>query len=119
MRITLPWPYKGLSPNDRPHPMAKAAATKRYRKAVAGLAMEAGVHLRKGAVGLRVTFHAKRFGPLPDRDNCIAAFKAGQDGLADALRVNDRDLTVSHTLSAERAVGGMVVVEVLFLGDAE
>lgn len=114
MLITLPWPYKGLSPNDRPHRMAKAAATKRYRRDVAGIALSAGAHLHKAAKGLHITFHPKTFGPAPDRDNCIASFKAGQDGLADALRVNDRDLTVGYTLSDKRVTGGQVIVEVIW-----
>lgn len=42
-------------------------------------------------------------------DNCIAAFKAGQDGLADALGVNDRDLTVNYEMGDRCKDGGVIV----------
>ena len=41
-----------------------------------------------GDVHLRVTHHPKP-GRAPDQDNAIASFKAYQDGLADALGVDD------------------------------
>lgn len=112
MRVHLPWPPLGLSPNDRVHHMAKARATKKYRAACAFEAMAVGAHKAGKATGLKVIFHPKARGPVPDKDNCIAAFKAGQDGLADALRVNDRDLNVTHEISAVRS--GSVVVEIQF-----
>ena len=104
-RIFLPWPDKSLWPNGRPHWAEKAKATKAYR--FAAKAMLCGCP--PGAV--RVTFCPKPLGPMPDRDNCIAAFKAGQDGIADALGVNDRDLTVSHVFG-DRCKDGAVIVEV-------
>ena len=105
MRVILDWPYAALWPNARPHWAAKAKATKAYRFA-------AKVLLCGAAVGpVRVTFCPKSRGPMPDRDNCIAAFKAGQDGLADALRVNDRDLTVTYEMG-ERCKDGGVIVEI-------
>lgn len=105
-RVILDWPYAALWPNARPHWAAKAKATKAYRFA-------AKVMLCGAEVGpVRVTFCPKSRWPMPDRDNCIAAFKAGQDGLADALRVNDRDLTVTYEMG-ERCKDGGVIVEIL------
>jgi hypothetical protein len=104
-RVVLPWPYAALWPNKRPHWSEKAKATRAYRFAAKSLLLGADV----GEV--RVTFCPKPMGPLPDRDNCIAAFKAGQDGIADALRVNDRDLTVTHCMG-ERCKDGAVIVEI-------
>jgi hypothetical protein len=104
-RVVLPWPYYGLWSNHRPHWAQKARATRSYRFAAKALALGADV----GEV--RVTFCPKSRGPLPDRDNCISAFKAGQDGIADALRVNDRDLTVKHFMG-ERCKDGAVIVEI-------
>ncbi|WP_226552959.1 hypothetical protein [Celeribacter naphthalenivorans] len=50
---------------------------------------------------------------MPDLDNAVASFKAGQDGLADALGVNDRDLNGSIThLIGDRCKDGAVIVEV-------
>lgn len=110
-RIFLDWPYDALWPNKRPHWAAKAKATKAYRFAAKckTLGAEIGV--------IRVTFCPKPFGPMPDRDNCIAAFKAGQDGIADALGINDRDLTVIHEFG-DRCKDGGVIVDILPLEKA-
>lgn len=103
---TLPWPYEALWPNARPHWAAKAKATKAYRFAAKSMC-------RGAAPGvIRVTFCPKPFGPMPDKDNCIAAFKAGQDGIADALKVNDRDLVFVHEFGG-RCKEGAVIVEIL------
>jgi hypothetical protein len=61
---------------------------------------------------IRVTFCPKPKGPAPDMDNCIAAFKAGADGLADALGVNDRHLRFAYEFG-ERCKDGGVIVEIL------
>lgn len=113
-RIVLPWPYEGLWPNDRAHWAAKARATKAYRLASAAIAREAGWH-KLPPLPLRVTFCPKPMGPLPDRDNTISAFKAAQDGLADAFRVNDRELQITHDMG-DRCKGGAVIVEILTSG---
>lgn len=101
----LPWPYPALWPNGRFHWAAKAKATKAYRFTAKCLALGADVS------PIRVTFCPKSRGPKPDMDNCIAACKALQDGLADALRVNDRDLTVTYHMG-ERCKDGAVIVEI-------
>ena len=109
MIVTLPWPYKGLSPNDRMKFMAEARAVKAYRKDCAWLAIEAGA--RKAflnSLAMKVTFSPPRAGF--DKDNCIAAFKAGQDGLADAIGAYDRLFGVTHEM-AEPVKGGRVAVE--------
>lgn len=102
-RIFLDWPYEALWPNKRPHWAAKAKATKAYRFAAKCLVGNAEPGL------IRITFCPKSRGPIPDRDNCIAAFKAGQDGIADALKVNDRDLTVIHEMGGRCKDGGVIV----------
>lgn len=113
MRIQLPWPLKGLSPNDRVHWRAKSRATRRYRGIAAWTVVEHRRHAMKGPYALRVVFCPKSRGPVPDKDNCIASFKAGQDGIADALRVNDRDLTVTHEMG-ERCKDGAVLVFITY-----
>ena len=105
MRIVLPYPFPALWPNKRPHWSAKARATRSYRFTTK-LAANGS---KPGAI--RVTFCPKPFGPPPDMDNCIAAFKAGQDGLADAMGVNDRDLRFSYEMGS-RCKDGAVIVEV-------
>ena len=45
-----------------------------------------------------------------DRDNMIAAFKAGQDGLADALGIDDAILVPTYD-TGEPVKGGRVDIE--------
>ena len=105
MRIVLPYPPPALWPNKRPHWSAKARATRSYRqwaKLAANGAKPGRVHL---------IFCPKPFGPAPDRDNAIAAFKAGFDGLADAMGINDRNLKFTDEIG-NRCKDGAVIVEI-------
>lgn len=101
----MPWPFPALWPNKRPHWSAKARATRSYRFTAKCFALGAEV----GPITL--TFCPKPLGPKPDLDNCIAAAKSLQDGLADAFGVNDRDLTVKYRMG-ERCKDGAVIVEI-------
>ena len=47
-----------------------------------------------------------------DDDNMLAAFKAGRDGLADALGIDDNRFVTQISVSGETAKGGMVRVEI-------
>ena len=108
--FNLPWPPSALSPNGRLHWSKLAKAKKSYRAACANTAIsQGGRKLTADALAVRVTFVP------PDRrardtDNMIASVKAGLDGLADVLGVDDSkwQLTISRT----DEVGGMVKVEV-------
>ena len=104
-RFVLPYPYPALWPNKRPHWSAKARATRSYRwmtKIAANGAKPGKVHL---------ILCPKPFGPVPDRDNFISACKSCQDGLADAMGVNDRDLIVTYEMG-NRCKDGAVIVEI-------
>ena len=109
--FTLPWPPRELSPNTRhAHWSQLARAKKRYRSACA---LHAQVQGARRMEVKRLQVHL-RFVP-PDRrardlDNCIASMKAGLDGLADVLGVDDSRWRLSAELAP--APGGMVVVEV-------
>lgn len=110
MNLVLPWPPKELSSNARLHFMALARAKKRYRTACAWTAVAQGAR-RIDAERLKVHLV---FVP-PDRrarddQNCMAAMKAGLDGLADVLGVDDSLWATSYEMSS--TVGGMVRVEV-------
>lgn len=111
MRIIAPWP-KGLSPNDRLTRYAKARAVKAYRAQIGWLAIEAGAKRMSGPLSVTVTFCPIGRGPNPDRDNCIAAFKAGQDGLADALGINDRDMMPTYAMG-ERCKSGAIIIDII------
>jgi hypothetical protein len=62
-----------------------------------------------GKVPLRLIVHARQYGPLPDADNCIAAMKAYQDGIADALGINDRHFSAPTVSFSDRRTGRFVI----------
>lgn len=111
MQVILPWPPKELSPNARLHWTKVSKAKKAYRDACYYLALQAGAKSFKasGKVAIDLTFYP------PDRrhrddDNMLAAMKAGRDGLADALGVNDHKFKTSFEVAEE--IGNFVRVEV-------
>ena len=63
-----------------------------------------------GDVRLEVEFFPPDNRPR-DRDNMIAAFKAGQDGLADAWKVNDRRIVCEYKVNQQKI--GMVKIKLI------
>lgn len=109
MILTMPWPIlRGLSPNHRVHWAAKAKAKKSLRAAWAWEATKQGARrMEAGKLAVSLTFVP------PDRrardmDNMLASCKAGLDGLADVLGVDDRHWSLSLAVADE--VGGFVRV---------
>jgi crossover junction endodeoxyribonuclease RusA len=112
MTLIFPWPYKGLSPNDRPHRMELARIKKRYRSACGWTAVSQGAGPMK-AEALKV--HLVFYPPTNrnrDEDNLVAAMKSGLDGLADVLRVDDSRWKLTHEIAPQLLAGGMVRVEI-------
>jgi len=113
MTFTFPWPTKALSPNWRGHWAQKAAAVKAYKTACRRIVGETVVTPSflppdaTMAVLMRFYPPSKRH---YDWDNLLASMKAGLDGMADALGVDDNIFRPSIEVMAE--VRGMVVVEV-------
>ena len=110
--VCLPWPPKELSPNARTHWATKARIAKRYRATCHILAKQARLQAGEGPIHLVVTFAP------PDRrhrddDNCTGAFKAGRDGVADAMGVDDSRFRVTASISTEPVKGGCVVLTIL------
>ena len=108
---TFPWFPKALSNNgSHGHWAPRAKATKIYRMACAYQAMSQGWRpVEWQAVMVHVVFFP------PDRrrrgaTNCLDSFKAGLDGIADVLGVDDSKFRVSFELAT--VVGGMVRVTV-------
>lgn len=105
----MPWPsLKPLSPNWRGHWAEKSRAKKTFRQVWWAEALHQGAK-KIDAESLKVTLE---FFP-PDKrhrdwDNCIASCKAGFDGLADAIGVDDSKWTVTHSISEQ--IGGFVRV---------
>ncbi len=96
LTIKLPFPPAILNPNARPHHLRLAAEKKKYRQWCRLECTAWGVNRFKAdQIHLHIEFHppnARR----RDRDNLIAAFKAGQDALSDALGVDDSLFHVSY-----------------------
>ena len=108
---TFGWPPRECSPNWRGHWAKKAPATKRYKLACWALAREARlVAPAEGPINLRIEFVPPDRRPR-DLDNMLASCKAMLDGIADALRVNDKRFTLA--LSVSQDIGGMVRVEIV------
>jgi crossover junction endodeoxyribonuclease RusA len=112
VKLTLPWPPAGLSPNARhAHWSTLAREKKRFRNACAMTARQQGaakLEADRIAVSLRFVPPDRR---ARDLDNCIAAMKSGLDGLADVIGVDDSRWELAAAIAAGE-VGGMVKVEV-------
>lgn len=111
MNVTLPWPPKDLSPNSRIHWSRRSKAAKAYRRACHVLTLEAGIRGVdwEGDIHLWIDFYP------PDRrhrddDNMIAAFKAGRDGMADAMGLDDKRFRIHPYVKSE--IGGMVKIRI-------
>lgn len=107
-QILLPWPARALSPNARGHWSQKSRAAKAYRMQCFLFAKKAGLVAPAGRILLQLEFlppTARR----RDDDNLLASFKAGRDGLADALGIDD-SLFVSQVQIGEVHRGGAVRV---------
>ncbi len=111
MELTLPWPPAACSPNARVHWTRKRKAAKSYRAACHLLAKQAGIKAPEGGALLKLEFVP------PDRrrrddDNLLAMFKAGRDGLADALGIDDNVFATQIRVSKETIKGGAVRVRI-------
>lgn len=113
--IELPWPPKELTPNfkRRKHWSAYRLKSLKYREDCAWLVKQhlLSEGLAVSPAGLRltsVTFyppdHRKR-----DDDGMIGAFKAGRDGVADALGVDDHSFRPAYHFG-EPVKNGKVVI---------
>ena len=111
MTVMLGWPPKKLSPNAMPHPMELKRLKKTYRLACYFTALQAagvGKWTKEGDIRAHLVFvpptrHQR------DEDNLIDSMKAGLDGLAEALGVNDKRFRLSHEVSPD--IGGYIVVK--------
>lgn len=112
--VVLAWPTRGLSPNDRVHWRALAAAKRRFRRLCWGEALEQRAAVRfwsqfdgTAPLQLRLTFcppDRRRY----DRDNLVARMKAGIDGLCDALQIDDSRFAEVVAAMGEPTKGGCV-----------
>ncbi len=95
MIVRLSWPEKLLWPNG---PAGNKFAVSRAKKAARNDAGWAAIQARQqygipsceGEIPVTLIVYAKPKGPLPDKDNCIAAIKVQIDAIAEQIGVNDR-----------------------------
>ena len=109
--VRLPWPPHELSPNYHGKLRHKLRTRKGYRDQVTYLAMEAKLRspCDEGKIALKLEFYP------PDRrerddDNLVSSFKHGRDGLAIALRIDDKRFRTVPTFHDEVVRGGAIIV---------
>lgn len=113
INLTLPWPPKDLSPNARVHWTKRSKAAKAYRKECGWHVVAAGPRPKfapSGLITLDIEFVEPDKRYRRDLDNMLASIKAGIDGIADALGVNDRRFV--FRIARSEAIGGMVRVRI-------
>lgn len=110
MKIMLPWPPTGLSPNARNHWAKTAKLKKQYREACAWQAKEQMLGpIQANSLHLTITFVPPTRRAY-DLDNALARMKSGLDGLADVLKVDDKHWTL--TIKKGEGIGGFVQVHI-------
>ena len=96
VELILLFPPRILNPNNRAHWSTKAKAAKSYKRECWAVAKHSGWFGREFTpkVHLWIDFYPPDKRPYDD-DNIAAAFKAGRDGIASALGIDDKRF-VSH-----------------------
>ncbi|MGH8464073.1 MAG: endodeoxyribonuclease RusA [Pseudomonas sp.] len=109
--LTLPWPPSLCSPNARAHWTKKSRAAKSYRAQCYLITHNARLAVPAGQIMLSLEFIPpdKR---RRDDDNLVAMFKAGRDGMADALGIDDNVFATQIRVSKETTKGGAVRVQI-------
>tara|TARA_B100000424_G_scaffold83609_1_gene62574 strand:+ start:40 stop:468 length:429 start_codon:yes stop_codon:yes gene_type:complete len=116
IELVLGWPPSDLSPNARLHWAKLARAKKTYRKDCFSVSKEQLKKYKYDALPETLILEMTFMPPDRrnyDRDNLVARMKAGIDGLADALRIDDKRFnTVISTLD-QNYLGGFVRIRIL------
>tara|TARA_B100000085_G_scaffold277523_1_gene298056 strand:- start:449 stop:865 length:417 start_codon:yes stop_codon:yes gene_type:complete len=114
--IVLGWPPSDLSPNARLHWAKLAKAKKIYRKDCYSVSKEQLKKYKFNELPEKLVLEMTFIPPNKrnyDRDNLVARMKSGIDGLADALRINDKRFnTVISTMDTD-TLGGFVRIRIL------
>jgi crossover junction endodeoxyribonuclease RusA len=116
--IDLPWP-QGLFPNQRLPDWQKTKLIREHRQyaylltrsALATMTKRGEPHiLPEGDIPLWIIGYPKPSGKIGDDDNLISACKAGRDGIAEALRIDDkRFITQPVEWRARRQFGALKI----------
>ena len=117
-RISLPWPAKELNPNSRSSWRRKAEAARDARNAAYILALDtlspfwdtSGELNLDGDLQLTLVLHPpnkRRF----DQDNIVAANKAQQDSVCQALGIDDHSIKRTIIEWGDVKKGGEILLE--------
>jgi crossover junction endodeoxyribonuclease RusA len=115
MTIELPFPAKILWPNGRGHHMARHRAAKKHRQwahDVTLAALGGKKPVLADRIRLSITVYPKTRNAI-DFDNALAAQKAYLDGIALALKVDDKRFDLPQLQFGEPVKDGRVVVDIL------
>ena len=109
--LYLDWPPRQLSPNARLHWAAKAKLVKAYRNACGWKVRADGIgKIVADTVHVAMTFYPPTKAHY-DLDGLISRMKAGLDGVADVIGVDDSKWTLSASKAAPIGKEGMVKLE--------
>lgn len=108
--MTLPWPPKELSPNARVHWRQKHKHAKAYRRTCGLIVLALDASRLTGKKYFWVTFCPPNRRSYDD-DNLLARFKAGRDGIADGLGIDDKNFITTITIG-NPVPGGAVRVHI-------
>ena len=92
LRVVLPWPAHGLSPNARCHWVVKGKLVLIARR-IAYAETRRKTDGRRAVPDGRIGYRCSFFPPdrrARDEDNLIASLKSSLDGIAQALRIDDK-----------------------------
>ena len=116
IELVLGWPPSDLSPNARLHWAKLARAKKQYRNACFSVSKEQLKKINTDSIPEKLVLEMTFIPPdrrSYDRDNLVARMKSGIDGLADALKINDKRFnTVISTMDTDY-LGGFVRIRIL------
>lgn len=117
MIVELPWPPRELSPNAREgHWSVRRRASNSYRESAYWLTKSKAVDIVDSEYpvdGSQVLLQIQFFPPdkrKRDLDNMLASVKAGLDGIADALQINDQRFALNISRGSP-VKGGKVMVK--------
>lgn len=111
LTLHLAWPHPDLNPNARIHWARKARQVKAYRAECRFDAKAQGLgNIEADKLALDIEFRPPNR-IRRDRDNLIASFKAGADGIADACGIDDADFIPTYRVG-EPVKGGAVRVTI-------
>lgn len=110
--VNLPWPSRALNPNGRPKLRDKMRAKKAARQTAHALTREILGHDLVAEVARLSVLWCQPDRRARDDDNLIGSFKAYRDGIALALRVDDKTFRPTHDPDGPITPGGQIVVTI-------